>query len=138
MDKKYKSKIDIWYVVVIALVIALMIYSISLVKGMDLLVLGIIFGLETYYLLSTLFATYYILKEDFIDIRCGLLHIKIKYCDIKSIGFSKNFYSSAALSRDKIEIREKNKCFIMGTTYISPMEKQEVYDILFSKVNSNR
>lgn len=50
--------------------------------------------------------------------------------NIKSIKKVKNLLSSVALSSDRIEIKEKNKNYFIGTTYISPKDKDEFYEEL--------
>lgn len=137
MNKKYRSKIDLWYKVVIFLTIALMASCMFWVSGIDFIALGGIFIVISIFLLFILFHTNYTLHDDYIDIWAGILHTKIKYDDIATVSYSTNIYSSAALSKDRIEIKEKDKGFILGTTYISPVEKEEVYNILNSKINKN-
>ena len=105
-----------------------MIWSTSLARGIDQLIVLLIFGGATTFLLLLLFCTYYELRENYIYIRAGLLVYKIKYENIASLKLSENFLSSAALSRKRIEIREKGKGFITGTTYISPINREEFFE----------
>lgn len=122
---KVKSKVDLWIKILIYLVILLMIWSVSLAEGIDQIIIFLIFSIVTIFLLSFLFYTYYELRQDYIYIRAGILLYKIKYKNISTLKLSENFLSSAALSRKRIEIREKNKGFITGTTYISPINREE-------------
>jgi hypothetical protein len=43
---------------------------------------------------------------------------------IRSLRLSENMLSSMALSRQRIEIRQHGKGYIMGTTMISPVERE--------------
>lgn len=130
MNIKVKSKVDLWFKIVIFLTISLMIWCMFLVKGFDQLILLFIFGFITIFLLSFLFYTYYELREEYIYVREGMLWWKIKYDNIKSLKLAENLYSSSALSRKRIEIKEKGKGFIAGTTYISPINREKFLEEL--------
>ncbi len=47
-----------------------------------------------------------------------------------------NFYSSAAMSRERIEIKEHGKGMMRGTTYISPEDREEFFSHLKLKCNN--
>ncbi|MBS3901721.1 MAG: PH domain-containing protein [Dethiobacter sp.] len=50
---------------------------------------------------------------------------KIRCDNIKSLKLTNNFYFSMALSRNRIEIKQIGKGFILETTYISPENRKE-------------
>ncbi len=54
--------------------------------------------------LMLVIATYYVLSEDFLILRCGPLKVKIPYKNIDSIKATKNMISSIALSTDKFKL----------------------------------
>ncbi len=77
-----------------------------------------------------LIGSYYEFQEDLLFIKLGPLFGKIKYDNIKSLALKKNWVSSMALSSKRIEIKEHKKGYIMGTTYISPVNREEFYEDL--------
>jgi hypothetical protein len=81
-------------------------------------------------MLLLLYNTYYVFEEEYLKCVVGFYVQKIRYENIKSLKKTRNFLSSAALSADRIEIKEKNKGYIMGTTYISPKNKDEFFEEL--------
>lgn len=79
------------------------------------------------------FDTYYEFMDDHLLCVSGFFREKIIYDNIKSIKMAKNFLSSMALSENRIEIRQHNKGWVMGTTYISPVNREEFYVCLINK-----
>lgn len=130
MNIRVKSKVDLWVIIIIFLTIALMIWCMFLVKGFDQLIILFVFGFITTFLLLFLFFTYYELRDEYIYIREGILSWKIRYDNIKALKLAENLYSSSALSRKRIEIKEKGKGFIAGTTYISPINREKFLEEL--------
>ena len=72
-----------------------------------------------------LFWGYYDLRDEYLFIRLGIFKTKIKYDNIKLIKENHSLASSFALSSDRVEIRVHNKGYIMGTTHISPEDKEK-------------
>lgn len=67
--------------------------------------------------------TWYRLDEDHLVCRSGPFTERIPYNRIKSIKACTNYASSMATSRHRLEIRQHNKSYVMGTTYISPKDQ---------------
>lgn len=72
------------------------------------------------------FSSYYEFRDDYLYCRSGPFVEKIVYDKIKSVKLSQNMLSSMALSWKRIEIRQHDKGYITGTTYVSP-ENREMF-----------
>ena len=123
---KYKSKIDWWAHLVLAIMPIINIWLlIVFIQQNDLvfLITVIIFLLMNIFLILPIWLnTCYILEENELVVKCGLGKGKrIAYESIKSIKDSKNPLASAALSIDRIEITFGAG----GIVLISPKEKQD-------------
>lgn len=129
-----KSKIDWWmHFVFLSLNASILI---GVIVGWDveeawiLLPLFVVLGLVNW----IYFATDYRLTASEIIIRSGPFCERIAYRDIASIRLTKNWLSSMALSVDRIEIRQKNKNYILGTTLISPQNREQFYQALQKEI----
>lgn len=135
---KYYSKIDLWYKILISIVIIILIASLAMliftIKNIELVFAAIIIILIIAFILSIMFNTYYEFKDDYLYCRSGIFSEKIKYKDIKSIKKSNNMFSSMALSRDRIEIKTSDNIFL-GLTYISPSNQDEFIEMLNKKIH---
>lgn len=74
--------------------------------------------------------SYYELREDLLFMKLGPFFGRIKYQNIKSLALKENWLSSMAMSRERIEIKEHKKGRLMGTTYISPVNREEFLEEL--------
>jgi uncharacterized membrane protein YdbT with pleckstrin-like domain len=74
--------------------------------------------------------TYYELREEYLYCRSGPFFEKIPYDRIKSVKLCENLFSSMALSSKRIEICQHDRGFITGTTYISPVNREEFLEEL--------
>ncbi len=121
---RYKAKKDLWIVLVMYLPLLITIALIIPLWGQDVMVwmLAVMLPVNAL-ILWILYGSFYELRESVLYICFGPFHQKISYQKIKSIRETRNFLSSAAMSLDRIEIREYDKSFAMGTTYVSPLEK---------------
>ena len=72
----------------------------------------------------------YVLDDEYLLIKMLFIRQKIRYESIESVQLTRNLYSSMALSASRIEIKEKNKGFFRGTTYISPNNREAFYEAL--------
>ncbi|UOO38563.1 PH domain-containing protein [Oscillospiraceae bacterium CM] len=81
-------------------------------------------------LIWLLFGTYYELRPEYLYCRSGPFFEKIRYDKIKYLGLTENFLSSMALSPERIEIRQHGKGYIMGTTMISPENREDFLEKL--------
>lgn len=127
---KHYSKVDSWLVIVIVATTLISIYSIWSIPSNEQWIGYIVFLPTVVILLSFLLNTYYVFEEEHLLCMVGFFPLKIRYENIKSIKKVKNLLSSVALSSDRIEIKEKNKNYFIGTTYISPKDKDEFYEEL--------
>jgi hypothetical protein len=71
------------------------------------------------------FVTFYTFSNTALHIRCGLIAIKVKYKDIKSIYETRDPSASLGLSLDRISIN-----YSKGEVLISPKNKQEFMRLL--------
>jgi len=122
---KYKAKIDWW--------IALLLY------GSNILMIGLAFTIPPDEIMIYLYiivpmvllmfwilmGSYYELREEELYSKLGPFYSRIKYDNIKSLELKRNFLSSMAMTMDRIEIREHNKSYFRGTTFIGPMNREE-------------
>lgn len=127
---KHYSKVDSWLVVVIIATTLISFYSIWSIPSNEQWIGYIIFLPTIVFLGLFLLNTYYVFEEEHLLCMIGIFPKKIRYENIKSIKKVKNILSSAALSSDRIEIKEKNKNYFTGTTYISPKDKDDFYEEL--------
>lgn len=129
-----KSKID-WWMQLVFQGLNLVILSSIIVSWRELsqwLILGLLVGATMVNWIY--FQTDYKLGDSELIIRSGPFRERIAYHDIASIRLTKSFLSSMALSIDRIEIRQKDKNFIMGTTQISPQNREHFYELLEEKI----
>ncbi|MBN2605052.1 MAG: PH domain-containing protein [Bacilli bacterium] len=122
---RYKAKIDWW--------IGLLLH------GTNVIMIGVIFTIpptEVYMYLMVvipmvllivwiLIGSYYELRDDEIFSKMGPFFSHIKYESIKSLELKTNFLSSMAMTSQRIEIREHDKSYIRGTTFIGPVNREE-------------
>lgn len=80
-----------------------------------------------------IYGTYYVLGDQVLVCRSGPFTERIPYKRIKSIVPCTNLFSSMATARKRLEIRQHDKSFVMGTTYISPRQQTEFMNELLAK-----
>lgn len=130
---KHYSKVDAWIAIVIISTTLISLYTIWLFPSNEQWIGFIIFIPTVIFMLSFLLNTYYVFEDEYLLCMLGFFPQKIRYENIKSIKKVKNFLSSAALSSDRIEIKERNKNYFTDTTYISPKDKDDFYEELKSR-----
>ncbi|ETA79987.1 PH domain-containing protein [Youngiibacter fragilis] len=134
--ERFWSKRDIWYEILVLFAISTASAAVLMVPEEERLVV-ILLTLPVWAFMASLwFFTWYELKEDHLYARSGPFVERIPYDRIRSIRESRNMWSSMALSRDRIEIRQHDKGFVTGTTYISPLDKQRFMELLKSRCNN--
>ena len=79
------------------------------------------------------FGTYYELRENYLYSRRGPFIENIRYENIKSLRLYTSILASMALSIKRIEIKQHGKGYILGTTYISPLDREEFLRELTSR-----
>lgn len=127
---RVRSKIDWWYKLTVWLTVALIVFLIIWTAFHEEEVMayavGIVLGcILLGILLWIYFGTYYEFKETYLLCKSGPFVERIDYEKIKSIKPCRNLFSSMALSRERIEIRQHGKGFVTGTTYISPENRDD-------------
>jgi hypothetical protein len=131
-NMRVKSKIDLWVAIIIWAGILIM--AVTMATQFDQSVLGYAIGLPVIALLLWIYyGTYYELRDEYLYCRCGPFLEKIAYQKIKSVKLGRNLLSSMALSLDRIEIKQHGKGFLLGTTYISPENRDQFISDLISR-----
>ena len=97
------------------------------------LLLGIA-GLYGMFVLWLTFGSYYALEAEYLLIKVLFIRQKIRYENIASVRLARNILSSMAFSINRIEIKEKHKGALRGTTYISPQDREQFYDALQARI----
>ena len=124
---RIKSKIDRWLKVGAWLTIGIMLIVLIMVPQQERLI-GFGVGIPMICLLLWIyFGSFFEFRETYLLCRIGPFFQKIEYEKIKSIKLSESIPMSMALSRERIEITQHGVGFILGTTYISPMNRDEFF-----------
>jgi hypothetical protein len=117
--KKYKSKIDLWLIIILTLVFGGIVIISIINKDWIGFIIAII---PTIFLWDMFKSTFYIITEEELIIRCGIFYkLVIKINDIRKISESNDLISSPALSIDRLEILYNR----FDTILISPKKKYE-------------
>lgn len=130
---RVKSEIDWWLKITIWGTIAIMLWSIELTPENERAISYAIEMPLVAILIWIYFGTYYELQENLLYCKSGPFFERIPYEKIKSIKLSRNLLSSMALSTKRIEIRQHGKGYIRGTTFISPINREEFLQELVKK-----
>ncbi len=129
---RVNSKIDLWVAIILWGGILIMAGTVTSLHGQTIISYAI--GLPLIALLLWIyFGTYYELRDEYLYCRCGPFTEKIPYPKIKSVKLSRNMLSSMALSLDRIEIKQHGKGYLLGTTYISPENREQFMNELISR-----
>jgi len=138
---KYKSKIDWWFYLVVAvfILVPLLVFINAVVfpslSNSFLLLIGAVFAvLLILVILPMYFFTYYTLKDELLIVRGGFCCYKrIPYTSIEKITETRQPWSSAALSYDRIEILYSKG---LGVVYISPKDKKDFIEQLNKRIDN--
>lgn len=126
---KYKMKIDLWINILLNASVLMFIpiyFTIPEGEKMILIIIALLMAIIIY----PFFYGYYELRDDLLFIRIGFIHQRIYYEKIKSLRICKNWLSSMAMTSKRIEIKEHKKGYIMGTTFIGPKNREEMFEDL--------
>jgi hypothetical protein len=117
--EKYKSKIDLWLIIILTLVFGgIVIFSVIKKEWIGFIIAII----PTIFIWDMFKSTFYIITEEELIIRCGIFYkLVIKITDIRKISESNDLISSPALSIDRLEILYNR----FDTILISPKKKYE-------------
>lgn len=116
---------DHWINIGFIFIIIVMISSVMMVEPEERVLLSLLVIPCIGLLLWIYFGTHYEFKDEYLYCKSGPFTEKIRYDSIKSVKLCENFMSSMALSRERIEIKQHKKNYITGTTYISPVERED-------------
>jgi uncharacterized membrane protein YdbT with pleckstrin-like domain len=119
-----KAKKDSWISLIMILLMMTFIVSVIIVPHEERWIVLILIIPVAVFLGWIYFGTNYELTEKRLICRSGPFSEKIPYDNIRSVKLCRNFMSSMALSRDRIEIKQHGKGYISGTTYISPVDRE--------------
>jgi len=125
-----KAKKDVWISLIMILLMMTFIFSVIIVPSEERWIVIIMIVPVSVFLGWLYFGTSYEFKENVLVCRSGPFSEKIPYDNIRSLKLCRNFMSSMALSRDRIEIKQHGKGYVSGTTYISPLDRERFFDQL--------
>ena len=135
---RVKSEIDLFISVLIWSTIFIMLGSIAIVPQNERVIAAVITFPMIVVILWIYFGTYYEFQDKYLYCKSGPFFERIAYEKIKSVKSSRNLLSSMGLSTKRIDIRQHGKSYITGTTYISPVNREEFMQELYNglrKVN---
>jgi hypothetical protein len=121
---KYKSARSIGFGILFYGVIIILIISVVIIPAEYRLLAAILCLIASGFFLWIWYGTYYEFRETYLAIRFGPFFEDVQYAKIFSARPFKSMVSSMALSSEMIEIRH-GKNYITGTTYISPIGRDE-------------
>ncbi len=124
--KVYPSKRDWWIVGLLWLIIVICVASAVYLFYLDISVAALIiqeslFLILVAFCLSILRNTYYVLEDDHVFIRSGWFRWRTPYDEIEEVRPTRQFWSSAALSMDRLHIRHRRARL---SSFISPEDKE--------------
>ncbi len=122
---RVKSNMDWWFRGLVWVMLIFISISIILVPENEKL-LSYLIGFPMIFLLIWIYVgSYYEFRENYLYCKIGPFFEKIYYEKIKLVMLRQSLPSSLSLSTKQIEIRQHGKGYIMGTTYISPINREE-------------
>ena len=124
---RVKSEVDGWIRLILGLVLVAIVVGLMYIPQNER-PMGYTVGFLTILLLLWIyFGTYYEFRDAYLYCRSGPFFKRIPYASIKSIRRSLSIFSSLALSTKRIEIKQHGRGFILGTTYISPVNRSAFF-----------
>lgn len=131
---KFKSKIDLWWYLLVLLFIGISIYAflpnskISVSVGWILLISDILL------LIPPMFFSYYTVDQNYLVLRCGLLYKKIpisSICDIYTVDSILATTFATSFTRVGIRYKRKHSSHV-SCEYISPIEREKFIEVIHS------
>lgn len=129
---KYKSAKSLGFGILLWGVMIILLASVAIVPESIRLTAAFIALIICGFMLWIWFGTYYEFRDTHLAVRLGPFFENIQYEKIFSIRKFKSMASSMALSSEMIELRH-GKNYITGTTYISPVNRDEFITELRSR-----
>jgi len=124
-NERIKVKRDIGITLGFVFIFAVFIMSIAIVPDNERWIIFLMVIPVTVFLGWMYYGTYYMFEKHVLVCQSGPFREKINYDKIKSLKLCENFMSSMALSRERIEIKQHGKGYVTGTTYISPVNREQ-------------
>lgn len=130
---RIKSEVDMWFKYIIYITIMILLGSVLIVPKEALMITLAIAAVSIAFMLWILKGTYYEFRENYLYCKSGPFFEKIYYDNIRYARLTNNKLSSMALSSKRIEIRQHNKGYFLGTTMISPVNREEFLQELLKR-----
>ncbi|MHB1319289.1 MAG: PH domain-containing protein [Anaerolineae bacterium] len=121
---RVRSAMDRWFLALLWVVVGMLLASVAVVPADERPLAGVAVAPIIGLLAWILRGTYYELRDDHLLCRSGPFRERIPYSQIRSLRLTQNLLSSMALSTTRIEIRPHGKGYILGTTMISPVDRE--------------
>lgn len=139
---KFKTKIDIWVFILIAVLIVAIIYSIINLCdpnnpniSVDIIPIVILTPLLFVVLLPMCFNTYYVLEDDYLYVKSWFFcNTKIQYQEITTIRPHVSLWAAPVLSIFRIEISYGRG----GSVLITPRNQKEFLKLLNEKIERSK
>jgi hypothetical protein len=119
-------KTDVWIKLILWATMLMFVPLFFIVPKDEVFILAITTALMAVFILP-LFSAYYELSDTDLIFSVYGFKKRVKYENIKSIRLCKNYLSSSAMSRERIEIVQHHKNKIWGTSYISPQNREDFF-----------
>jgi|GEM_PF-416089 len=120
---KVRADVELWLKILVWLfAIACVILFVGVPSGEKPL-FGAVSALVIGLLMWLTYGVWYELRDDHLFIVTGPTKKKIMYADIKAV----RLINGHLFTRNRIEVRKRNKGYFMGTTYIFPEERELFY-----------
>ena len=133
MGTRYRSKLDVWIVVVLGLAAAAALYGCGVVlRSGEAVAMAIMLPVAAFTLglmAWVLFGTHYTLSRETLEIRSGPFRWQVPIADIKDVRPVRSLLSAPALSTDRLEI-------VFGShesVQISPRDRERFLEELASR-----
>ncbi len=126
---RYQMKVDMWIRILLYLILFAFFTLVFFVPKEEIYVIVIV-TLSLAILIFPLFYTYYEMRDNHLFIRISIFTKEIPYDNVKSLTLCENWKSRSPMTRQRIEIKEHNKGLIRGTTYVGPINRDEMYNEL--------
>lgn len=126
---RYKHQIDLWIALLLYGSVLMFLPLVFFVPKDQQLILIITMIFMAIIILPFMYG-YLEFTDDYLLIRLHVFRQKIYYDKIKSIRMCRNWLSSMALTINRIEIKEHDKGYVRGTTFIGPQNREEFFDEL--------
>jgi hypothetical protein len=121
---RVKSAVDRRLKIVFWTALVIIVGAIIIAPTEKKLIISVI-GVPCLILITSIFwGTYYELRETYLYCRSGPFTQKIDYDKIKSLRAVEDSQFTMALSSQRIEIKQRDKGTMVGTTLISPVDRE--------------